>query len=249
MSGRDVKNFFLNTLESSDWDLLKDRLQAVDLPPRFDLEQLHRRVTHVYFLERGVASVVARSPRGHETEIGLIGSEGWTGMSTALGISRAANHTFMQLGGSGHRIEVEAMQAALEKSATLRARGLMFVHVFLVQASQTALANAHAKLEERLARWILMAQDRSDNDSLALTHEFLSHILGVRRAGVSVALRELTTKGIISGRRGEVEIEDRKALELIADGFYGVPEAEMRRVLDDRTSANANHHVLERGCA
>lgn len=225
------RNGFLITLAGADFELLQGGLQAVDLPTRFDLERVNKPVTHIYFPERGLASVVARSRRGHETEIGLVGREGWSGLTTGLGLSRAANHTFMQIAGAGHRIAVEAFETACEQSETLKTHALLFVHLFFVQISQTAVANAHAKLEERLARWLLMALDRSDDDDLPLTHDFLSHMLGVRRAGVSVALRALATKGLISGRRGEIRVEDREGLETFADGFYGVPEAEMRRLL------------------
>lgn len=233
MIAAEMKNYFLNSLAPSDWDLLKDRLEAVELPVRYDLAPRHRRVTHVYFLEHGMASVVARSPRGHQAEIALIGNEGWVGLSIALGVRRAPNHTFMQIGGAGYRMEADAFEAALEQSPTLRARALSFVYAFLVQTSQTVLANAHGKLEERLARWLLMAHDRAHDEALPLTHEFLSHMLGVRRAGVSVALRALIAQGVVSGRRGSIEIEDREALEKVANGFYGVPESEMRRLLDD----------------
>ena len=101
-------------------------------------------------------------------------------------------------------------------------------YAFTVQMAQTALANGRHKLEERLARWLLMAHDRVDGDELPLTHEFLSLMLGVRRSGVSVALKILEREGMVKARRGGVVITDRDGLEECANGAYCSPEAELR---------------------
>jgi CRP-like cAMP-binding protein len=100
----------------------------------------------------------------------------------------------------------------------------------MIQAAHTALANGRAKIEERLARWLLMAHDRADGDELAVTHEFLSIMLGVRRPGVTVALNTLETRGLVRGERATVVILDRKGLIEMTNGFYGTPEAEARRL-------------------
>ncbi|MGN6149716.1 MAG: Crp/Fnr family transcriptional regulator, partial [Rhizomicrobium sp.] len=99
------------------------------------------------------------------------------------------------------------------------------------QIAQTALANGRAKLEQRLARWILMAHDRTIADVVAMTHEFLAVMLGVRRASVTVALDGFEKKGVIETRRGSITVVDRKAIERMAGYFYGVPEAEFRRLI------------------
>jgi CRP-like cAMP-binding protein len=114
----------------------------------------------------------------------------------------------------------------MAESASLVKALLKFVHVFGVQSAYTALANAHGKIEERLARWLLMAQDRIGEDELILTHEFLSLMLGVRRAGVTVALQHFESTGLISTSRGSITIKDRDGLEESANGLYGTPEAE-----------------------
>jgi CRP-like cAMP-binding protein len=101
----------------------------------------------------------------------------------------------------------------------------------MIQVVQTALANGRAKIEERLARWLLMAQDRLDDGNLQLTHEFIALMLGVRRPGVTDAINDLEGKGLIRSARGRVRIVDRKGLEAAAGGIYGVPEAEYRRLI------------------
>jgi CRP-like cAMP-binding protein len=101
----------------------------------------------------------------------------------------------------------------------------------MVQTAHTAVANAHARLPERLARWLLMAHDRLDSNILPLTHEFLSLMLGVRRAGVTEAIQSLKRKNVINAARGMIEVPDRKGIERIAGDFYGVPEQEYQRLL------------------
>jgi CRP-like cAMP-binding protein len=107
---------------------------------------------------------------------------------------------------------------------------LHYAHVFMVQTAQTALANGRSKVEERLARWLLMAHDRVGGDDLNLTHEFLGIMLGVRRSGVTVALGSLEDSGHIRASRGVITILNRKALERAAGGIYGVAEAEFKRL-------------------
>lgn len=108
---------------------------------------------------------------------------------------------------------------------------LKFVQVFAIQTAQTAVVNAHAKLEQRLARWLLMAQDRVGGDLLPLTHEFLSLMLGVRRPGVTESMKSLQKLELITGLRGQVRVRDRAGLQRVAGETYGIPEAEYRRLL------------------
>jgi CRP-like cAMP-binding protein len=96
------------------------------------------------------------------------------------------------------------------------------------------LANAEGRIDQRLARWLLMAHDRSPGDSLRLTHDFLALMLGVRRAGVTIALHQLESEGLISTARGTIRINDRAGLEQSAGGFYGAPERELNRLLEIR---------------
>jgi CRP-like cAMP-binding protein len=110
----------------------------------------------------------------------------------------------------------------MDRSATLLRTFLRFAHVFAVQCAYTALANAHGTLEERLARWLLMAQDRIEADQLVLTHEFLALMLGTRRAGVTTALGHFESKGVVATMRGAVTTMDREGLEQCANGLYGV---------------------------
>jgi len=118
----------------------------------------------------------------------------------------------------------------MEKSRSLRDCFLHFAQAFMLQTAHTATANGRATIDERLARWLLMGHDRVDGDELPLTHEFIALMLSVRRAGVTVAIQKLEKKGLIKTKRGLIVVADRKALERAANGYYGVPEAEYRRL-------------------
>jgi CRP-like cAMP-binding protein len=223
-------NRILAQLTPDDLALLGPHLEPVEVVLRQGLEAHNRPIAHAYFLESGIASVVANGPPERTIEVALIGREGMTGLPIVLGTDRSPYETYIQVAGTGHRLPADALRSALENSASFRQVCLRFVHVFMIQAAHTALANGRGKLEERLARWLLMAHDRTDGDELAVTHEFLSLMLGVRRAGVTVALNMLETHGLIRGERGTVVILDRKGLIELTNGFYGAPEAEARRL-------------------
>jgi CRP-like cAMP-binding protein len=225
-----ILNRVLSCLSVADLARLEPRLTAADLPLRKSLEMRNRPIEYVYFFERGFASVVANGS-SEGVEIGLIGREGMTGHAVVLGADRTPHDTFVQSAGNGWRISSDTLRSAMAKSSTLRDVLLLFVQVFSIQASHTAIANSRGKLEERLARWLLMAHDRSDSDRLQLTQEFLSQMLGVRRAGVTVAVGLLVKTGVIKITRGAIEIVDRGGLEEESNGIYGVPEKEYARLL------------------
>ena len=143
-----------------------------------------------------------------------------TGLPVVLGNDRNENEVFMQAPGKGQCIKASDLRLAIEKSTTLHRAFLRYTHAFLNQATQTAVANGRAKIEERLARWLLMAADRLDNGELPLTHEFLAMMLSVRRPGVTVAIQQLERNGLITRKRGRIVIMNRKALEKLSNGTY-----------------------------
>jgi CRP-like cAMP-binding protein len=224
------KNRILAGLSAKDAALLRPMLAAVELPVRKLLEARGRRIEQIYFLDSGLASIVASGGTNHSIEIGIVGREGMTGLSVVMAAERSPHETFMQSAGAGWRIAAADLRAAMEQSPTLRDRLLQYCHTLTVQMGFTALSNGRYKLEERLARWLLMAQDRSDGDDIALTHEFLAVMLGTRRPGITTALNEFEKNDIIESRRGVVTVRDRTALEETANGSYGAAEAEYTRL-------------------
>jgi CRP-like cAMP-binding protein len=212
-------NHILSRLSEADYGLLAVNLRAVDLPVRKHLEQASRRVTAVYFPESGFASVVADGGK-RPIEVGLIGREGMTGLSVVFGNDHAQYETFMQAGGTGHCIKTKALRDAIDRSPTLLRAILRYASTYLEQTARTAVANGRNKVEERLARRLLLASDRLDNGELPLTHEFLAMMLAVRRPGVTVAIQDLEQRGLISRKRGHIVILDRDGLVKLSNGGY-----------------------------
>jgi CRP-like cAMP-binding protein len=226
-----ARNFLLSRLSPEDLDLLQPLLTTVELSFRQPLEERNRLIEHVYFPAAGIVSIVADAGHDAQIEVGIIGYEGVSGHPVIIGDGRASNSAFAQVPGTAFRIKSADLRSAVESSASLRQLLLRFIQVFAVQAAQTALANGQSKLDERLTRWLLMAHDRLGKTELPLTHELLSIMLGVRRAGVTQALHKLEGEGLIHARRGIITILDRRGLEKIAGAIYGAPEAEYKRLI------------------
>jgi CRP-like cAMP-binding protein len=225
-----IANRLLASLSAKDFALLAPGLSAIDLPVRRQLESRNRPVEHVYFLARGLASIVISAGASQSIEIAVIGREGMTGLSVLLEADRAVPETFMQSAGDGWRIAAEDLRDALQESPGMRRHFMRYAHTLISQMSYTTLANGRYRLEERLARWLLMAQDRADDNIVLLTHEFLAIMLGVRRPGVTAALQQFEKQNFIETRRGTIMINSRDALMEAANGSYGAPEAEYDRL-------------------
>ena|ERR1051326_215716 len=225
------RNRLLASLSPNDFGLLQPHLTAVTLGRMRELEKPSRRINDVYFIDAGIASVVAVQNGNEQVEVGLIGCEGMTGTSIVLGTDSSPHSTYIQVAGAGQRIAAGDLRRAIEASTSLHRVLLRYVQAFMVQTAHSAIANARSKISERLARWILMAHDRVAGDMVPLTHEFLALMLGVRRAGVTEALRDLGSMGLIASHRGQITVRDRTGLERLAGHSYGLPEAEYKRLI------------------
>jgi CRP-like cAMP-binding protein len=206
-------------------------LERVPLEPRQVLESPGQPISSVYFVASGLVSLVGRSWPNHQIEVGMIGSEGMTGTAVVLGDDRSVNECIVQAAGEGWRIPAPDLRAAMARNPALTEHLLRYVHAFMMQITQTALANGRGRLAERLARCILMWLDRTREDGLAVTHEFLSLLLGVRRSGVTVALHMLESRSLIRASRTVIRVLDREGLQAAANGLYGVAEAEYDRLM------------------
>ena len=225
------RNRLLSCLTCTDLALLQRYLEPVALKFRERLESANRKIKNAYFIEKGIASVVAVANGQHrQAEVAIVGREGMTGLAVVLGADRSPLETYVQVEGEGQCIAAADLRRAMAESGSLAQILLRYAHVFVVQASHSVLANAQGKIEERLARWLLMAHDRMDGNDLYITHEFLAVMLGVRRAGVTTALHQLESRALISMVRGNITIIDREGLEENANGLYGMPEAEFDRL-------------------
>ncbi len=225
------RNRLLAALLPADLELLQPHLRHVAMKVFKDMERPNRRIDTVYFMESGIASVVAVQADETKVEVGLIGREGMTGIAVVLGDDQSPHSTYIQVAGDALRIPAMELRKAMDASVSLRNSLLKFVQAFMVQTSHTAIANARAHIDRRLARWILMAHDRTCDDTLPLTHEFLALMLGVRRAGVTEALHSLKQQKLIGTGRNQIHVVNRKGIEKKAGSSYGVPEKEYRRLI------------------
>jgi CRP-like cAMP-binding protein len=228
--GSSVRNRLLVAMTPGDRELIVSRGEHQTLDLRQVVEAPGKAIAHVYFVEEGLVSVVAHAPRGRQIEVGMVGFEGMTGIGLLLADNHAVNQSIVQAAGSALRLSANSLNSVLQSSPTLHRTMLRYVHAFLGQASQTALVNATAKLEERLARWLLMSHDRLGVDDMPLTHESLSVMLGVRRPGVTLALHHLETRGLLKTSRGRITVVDRNGLRSRANGNYGPAESHYERL-------------------
>ena len=226
-----VHNRLLSGLTPEDFGLLQPHLEPVPLELRQWLIEAGEPIQHVTFPEHGIISILADTSEGR-IEVGLIGPEGMAGLPVVLGIERSPHGYMVQAAGEAVRITAQDLRTALRHSPSLQAGFLRYAHTLMVQTAQTAYANAGFTLEARLARWILMTDDRLEREELPLTHDFLSMMLGVRRSGVTIAVQTLESDRLIRARRGRVTVLDRTGLEEVADGAYGVSEAEYASVME-----------------
>jgi CRP-like cAMP-binding protein len=215
-------NHIIESLSRKDRDLLEPDFESVDLPLRTPLAQRKRRVEHVYFVDSGLASIVADGG-GQPIEIGIIGWEGMSSIGVLLGKQQSSHDVFMQIAGAGRRIRADILCGADEHSLTLHRVLMRYVNSLYEQVGQTATANGKSRIEVRLARWLLMSHDRVEGDDFAMTHEFLSLMLATPRPGVTLALGHLASEGLIETKRGKIRILDRAGLEAKCKGIYELP--------------------------
>jgi CRP-like cAMP-binding protein len=225
------RNRLLAALSPADLALLQPHLTFLAVEVRHEIERPNRRIESVYFMEAGIASVVAVQADKTQVEVGLVGPEGMTGTAVVLGGDQSPHSTYIQVAGEAQWMKADQLRKAMRASDSLRALLLKYVQTFMVQTTHTAIANARAHIDRRLARWILMAQDRTGNKILPLTHEFLALMLGVRRPGVTETLQSLKRQKLIETGRNQIVVLNRNGLEKMAGYSYGVPEKEYRRLI------------------
>jgi CRP-like cAMP-binding protein len=188
-------------------------------------------IEHIFFLTEGMSSEIAIDESGQRIEVGCIGFEGFAGVPAILGVDRSPHRSFMETDGAAFRIRTIHLVEAACEDPELRGLLLRYAHVFMIQVAATALADGRYRVEQRTARWLLMAHDRLQIDDLPLTHDFLALMLGVRRSSVTTALHMVEGSGAIKATRSLITVRNRDTLEKIAGASYGLPEAEYKRVL------------------
>ena len=179
-------NHLLSRLSPPDLARLKPHLTVVRFDVRRTFEEPDKPIKHVYFPLDGLVSVVALTSDARPSEVGLIGREGMTGINIVMGGDRSPHQSYVQVPGrAGLRLSADHLREAMRERPAIQSCFLRFAQAFLTQTTHTAVANGRGKVEERLARWLLMVHDRLAGNELRITHEFIAMMLNVRRAGVS----------------------------------------------------------------
>lgn len=224
-----TRNHLLASLPAEAKDEIFDTLTPIVLENRSQLYWAEQPIEHVYFVEAGMISIVCTLENGMQAEVGVVGREGVLGASVLSGIAIASFDAMVQMPGAALRMSVRDFQSKVETCALLRSYVLRYNEMLHLQAMQAAACNGHHSLEQRLARWLLVAHDQVDGTELFLTQDFIAMMLGVYRPNVTVIAGNLQRAGLINYRSGCVTIVDRPGLEAAACECY---------------RANRRHHDL-----
>jgi len=240
-----TQNLLLRALSPEAFAIVSPHLEFVSLKIRDVIEVAGERSDFAYFGETAMVSTVAPSgiEIGDQVEIGVCGREGVAGVGLLLKSEIAAFDSFIQIAGDAHRIDADRLQEVISGSPEMTQLFLRYAYSHQIQIAHTAMANARFTLLERMSRWILMCHDRSNGDQINLTHEFLSIMLGVRRAGVTTDMHVLEGEHAVINKRGRVFVRERSVLEHYAGSCYGAAEAEYERLVGQklrRTSSTSS---------
>lgn len=219
------QNRLIDTLPARDRTRLLSLCEPVPLVMSEELCAAGTPTQHVYFPTEGFISLVAQVDHHPGLEVGMVGREGMVGAQVVLGVRTSPLRALVQGPGSARRVSVADFMRELDKSPALRRRLHRYLYVLMRQTMSSAGCLRFHLIVQRLARWLLMTQDRALDHRFQITHEFLAYMLGVRRVGVTVAAGELQRDGLISYHRGALVVLDRTGLEAAACSCYASDRA------------------------
>lgn len=225
-----TENRILSALPAADYERLSPHLELVELRHGQVLYQAGDVMKYVHFPFTSMVSLISQMGDGSSVEVGITGYEGMVGISAVLGVDKSPHEAMVQIPDGAMRMKADALRDEFKRGGALHDLLLRYLQMLLLQTSQIAACNQMHLTEERLARWLLMSQDRCRCEDLPFTQDFLSLMLGVRRAGVTVIAGTLQSEGLISYRRGHITITDRAGLEDFACECYPIVKEEFDRV-------------------
>lgn len=228
-----IRNRLLKKLVLSDYERISEHLSQVHLKRGTVVAEEGKPIDFVYFLEDGVGSVLAKTPEGNRCEAGIFGFEGYIPTSAVAGVAHASFDVVIQLEAYGQQMSYDNFRTLMETDRNFAKIMFRSIEGFAVQVAYTAVSNAVHDVTERLARWLLMCDDRMTGDELALTHDFLSTMLSVRRPSVTTSLHVLEGLRLIKAERANITIRDRVRLEEFAHDAYGKAERRFDSLMDE----------------
>jgi CRP-like cAMP-binding protein len=234
-------NRIFASLPPEEYERLAPHLEEVELTSGHLIYDAGGQMDHAYFPHTAMISLVSQMSDGGSHEVGVVGFEGVSGISAILGVDRSPHEAMAQIPGGATRVKMDVLKREFERGGALQASLLRFTQAMILQISQVAACNSAHSIEERLARWLLMAHDRCKCEDLPLTQEFISMMLGCRRSGVTIAVGKLQAQGFIKSRRGNVRMLDREGLEDFACECYSIVKEEFDRLLADEDASGRRH--------
>jgi CRP-like cAMP-binding protein len=222
VEGNPVRNAILLGLPAQESEVILPALTFVELRAYDVLQESEEEIKYAYFVDSGMVSILSIMQDGKSVEVGLTGREGCTGLPLAVGFKSSDTRAVVQIPGAAFRISAPGLLKILRQCPVLARQMQRFALFLAMQGSQVAACNRLHEVDERLARWLLMSQDRVGGKVVNLTHEFLGHMLGTRRSSVTVAAGVLSKAGLIAYNRGHVKIQDRSGLEDASCECYGL---------------------------
>jgi CRP-like cAMP-binding protein len=220
-----AKNQVLASLPTKECGRLCSQLEPVTLRFGQVLYQPGGKIKHVYFPIDCLISLLTAVDKRRTLEVGMVGNEGMAGMPFILGMGVSGVRALVQGGGNALRIESAAFRVEFAQNLALQQALYRYTYALMAQISQTAACNRFHPAQARLARWLLMTRDRVDSDEFPLTHEFLAHMLGVRREGVTEAARTLKLRKLIDYSRGRIRILNVRGLKASSCSCYAIVKA------------------------
>jgi len=219
---RSIRNEILLSLPPKECAAVLSDLEFVEMRSYDLLNEMGEPIEYCYFMNSGMTSILTIMGDGKGVEVGLTGKEGFIGLPLIVGLKTSATRAIVQISGSAYRLSAQQIVQALAKCPQLTRKLNRYSQELAMQATQVAACNRLHDVEKRLARWLLMSQDRVGGEVVPLTQEFLSHMLGTRRASVTVAAGILQRAGLIKYSRGSVTIVNRAKLEDAACECYAI---------------------------
>jgi CRP-like cAMP-binding protein len=230
-SATPTSNRILNALPRAEYERISAFLEPVEMSLGEILYRPNEPISHVYFPNTGTVSIVNTFADGKGVEVSMVGNEGMFGVCVFLGSVTSPLEAVVQLPGNALRMRSDLLKEEFKRGGQLQDLLLRYTQAFIIQIAQTAACNRAHPIDGRLARWLLMSQDRAQACDLQVTHEFIAVMLGTRRAGVSEAAAKLQDEGLIKYRRGQVKVLDRRKLETQSCECYEIVRNEFDRLL------------------
>lgn len=232
-----TENRILNALSTEEYGRLAPHLEYINTHHGQILYQTDQTIDYVYFPDKAMISLVSQMEKGGSVEVGVVGFEGMAGLPCVLGVEESPHETMVQIQDGMARMPAHLLREEFRRGGALQDVLLRYTQSLLLMTSQVAACNRAHSVEERLARWLLMCHDRCLCEDLPLTHDFLSMMLGVRRAGVTTAALALQAEGLIHYARGHIQITNREGLEDYTCECYRMMKAEFDRVTSGTENA------------